>query len=159
MSQVDILANPDSEIVTVGELSPEAIYDKCMFLAKNLWWTWHPEVTNLFRDLDPIRWRQVDHNPISLLKEFTPEKLAFQLFYHEVHHRAQVMAMLRQMTLELHRANVCVNSVPFPVVPHGSERLRISLTANHTREQLDEALRCIQAAAYNAGFFGNKAAA
>jgi glycine C-acetyltransferase len=69
------------------------------------------------------------------------------------------MAMLRQMTLELHQANVCVNSVPFPVVPHGSERLRISLTANHTREQLDEALRCIQAAAYNAGFFGNKAAA
>ena len=28
---------------------------------------------------------------------FTPEKLAFQLFYHEVHHRAQAMAMLRQM--------------------------------------------------------------
>ena len=27
---------------------------------------------------------------------FTPETLAFQLFYHEVHHRAQVMAMLRQ---------------------------------------------------------------
>ena len=26
---------------------------------------------------------------------FTPETLAFQLFYHEVHHRAQVMAMLR----------------------------------------------------------------
>jgi len=28
---------------------------------------------------------------------FTPERLAFQFFYHEVHHRAQVMAMLRQM--------------------------------------------------------------
>jgi uncharacterized damage-inducible protein DinB len=28
---------------------------------------------------------------------FTLETLAFQLFYHEVHHRAQVMAMLRQM--------------------------------------------------------------
>jgi uncharacterized damage-inducible protein DinB len=27
---------------------------------------------------------------------FTPEKVAFQMFYHEVHHRAQVMAMLRQ---------------------------------------------------------------
>jgi uncharacterized damage-inducible protein DinB len=27
---------------------------------------------------------------------FTPETLAFQLFYHEVHHRAQVMAMQRQ---------------------------------------------------------------
>ena len=28
---------------------------------------------------------------------FTPETLAFQLFYHEVHYRAQVMAMLRQL--------------------------------------------------------------
>jgi hypothetical protein len=28
---------------------------------------------------------------------FTPETLAFQLFYHEVHHRAQAMAMLRQL--------------------------------------------------------------
>src|SRR6188508_1173118 len=76
MSQTEILGNPDSEILAVGELSPEAIYDKCMFLAKNLWWTWHPEVTNLFRDLDPIRWRQVDHNPIALLREFTPDRLA-----------------------------------------------------------------------------------
>jgi uncharacterized damage-inducible protein DinB len=28
---------------------------------------------------------------------FTPETLAFQLFYYEVHHRAQVMAMLRHL--------------------------------------------------------------
>jgi uncharacterized damage-inducible protein DinB len=27
----------------------------------------------------------------------TPERIAFQMFYHEVHHRAQVMAMLRQL--------------------------------------------------------------
>jgi len=57
------------------ELSPQTLYEKCMALARNLWWTWHPEVINLFRDLDPIRWRQVDHNPIALLSEFTPERL------------------------------------------------------------------------------------
>jgi starch phosphorylase len=51
------------------------MYDKCVALARNLWWTWHPEVINLFRDLDPIRWRQLDHNPIALLSEFTPERL------------------------------------------------------------------------------------
>jgi uncharacterized damage-inducible protein DinB len=28
---------------------------------------------------------------------YTPEKVAFQMCYHEVHHRAQIMAMLRQM--------------------------------------------------------------
>ncbi|OHB83639.1 MAG: alpha-glucan phosphorylase [Planctomycetes bacterium RBG_16_64_12] len=46
-----------------------------MALARNLWWSWHPEVINLFRDLDPIRWRQLDHNPIALLSEFTPDRL------------------------------------------------------------------------------------
>jgi starch phosphorylase len=44
-------------------------------LARNLWWSWHADVINLFRDLDPIRWRQLDHNPIALLSEFTPERL------------------------------------------------------------------------------------
>jgi starch phosphorylase len=57
------------------ELSPQTLYDKCVALARNLWWTWHPEVINLFRDLDPIRWRQLDHNPVALLAEFTPERL------------------------------------------------------------------------------------
>ena len=59
----------------LDELSPQNLYDKCMALARNLWWSWHPEVTNLFRDLDPVRWRQLDHNPIALLAEFTPEQL------------------------------------------------------------------------------------
>ena len=59
----------------LDELSPQNLYDKCMALARNLWWSWHPEVTNLFRDLDPVRWRQLDHNPIALLAEFTPERL------------------------------------------------------------------------------------
>ena len=59
----------------LDELSQQNLYDKCMALARNLWWSWHPEVTNLFRELDPIRWRQLDHNPIALLAEFTPERL------------------------------------------------------------------------------------
>ncbi len=51
------------------------LHKKCQALANNLWWSWHPEVTNLFRDIDPIRWRQLDHNPIALLRETTPEQL------------------------------------------------------------------------------------
>ncbi len=57
------------------ELSPENVYGKCQALAGNLWWSWHPEVADLFRELDPIRFRQLDHNPIALLAEFTPERL------------------------------------------------------------------------------------
>jgi starch phosphorylase len=56
-------------------MAPQTLYDKCLALATNVWWTWHPEVLNLFRDLDPIRWRQLDHNPIALLREFSPERL------------------------------------------------------------------------------------
>ena len=56
-------------------LTVEDLYDKSMALASNLWWAWTPEVQSLFRDLDPIRWRQLDHNPIALLKEFTPQRL------------------------------------------------------------------------------------
>jgi len=67
--------------------------------------------------------------------------------------------ILRQMTLDLHQANICINSVPFPAVPRGEERLRISLTANHTKEQLAEAVRCIYEAAINAGLFPKKIAA
>ena len=64
-------ANPrTSETLTVDQL-----YEKSMALASNLWWSWNPEVSQLFRDLDPVRWRQLDHNPVALLREFTPERL------------------------------------------------------------------------------------
>jgi starch phosphorylase len=38
-------------------------------LARNIWWSWDHDTSSLFRDLDPIRWRQLNHNPISLLAE------------------------------------------------------------------------------------------
>ena len=76
MSQIDEISSPDNSTPSASELSAQSQYDKCMALAHNLWWTWHPDVINLFRDLDPIRWRQLDHNPIALLREFTPDRLA-----------------------------------------------------------------------------------
>lgn len=38
-------------------------------LARNLWWSWDHDSSSLFRDLDPIRWRQLNHNPVALLTE------------------------------------------------------------------------------------------
>jgi starch phosphorylase len=38
-------------------------------LARNLWWSWDNDTNSLFRDLDPLRWRELNHNPISLLAE------------------------------------------------------------------------------------------
>ena len=54
----------------------DASYGKLWALANNLWWSWHPECDQLFRDIDPIRWRQIDHNPIALLREMTADQLA-----------------------------------------------------------------------------------
>src|SRR5688572_13909668 len=76
MTTIDPTIVPDASPLLVGEMSSQSLYDKCWTLARNLWWTWHPEVISLFRDLDPIRWRQLDHNPVALLREFTPERLA-----------------------------------------------------------------------------------
>jgi uncharacterized damage-inducible protein DinB len=55
---------------------------------------WLESETNWARSLVTIA-RRGDDGLIRV--GFTPEALAFQLFYHEVHHRAQVMAMLRQL--------------------------------------------------------------
>jgi signal transduction protein with GAF and PtsI domain len=34
-------------------------------LARNLWWSWDHDSTGLFLDLDPVRWRELNHNPIA----------------------------------------------------------------------------------------------
>ena len=44
-------------------------------LARNLWWSWDHDAASLFRDLDPVRWRQLNQNPVSLLTEFPLAKL------------------------------------------------------------------------------------
>jgi starch phosphorylase len=38
-------------------------------LARNLWWSWDHDSVGLFRDLNPTRWRQLNQNPIALLRE------------------------------------------------------------------------------------------
>jgi len=38
-------------------------------LARNLWWCWDHECIDLFRDLNPTRWRELNQNPIALLNE------------------------------------------------------------------------------------------
>jgi len=70
-----------------NEVGGEQLYQKCMSLAQNLWWCWHPEVANIFRDIDPIRWRQLDHNPIALLREFTAERLSIRASEMVLHSR------------------------------------------------------------------------
>ncbi|MGA8199474.1 MAG: alpha-glucan family phosphorylase, partial [Candidatus Sulfotelmatobacter sp.] len=44
-------------------------------LARNLWWSWDHDTASLFRDLDPLRWQQLNQNPVSLLAEFPLARL------------------------------------------------------------------------------------
>jgi len=44
-------------------------YERARSLAGNLWWSWDVESTNVFRELDAVRWRELVHNPIELLNE------------------------------------------------------------------------------------------
>ena len=49
-------------------------YEKCAEFTKNLWWSWHPEVGQIFQMINPERWRELAHNPIALLREYDPQK-------------------------------------------------------------------------------------
>ena len=51
------------------------IHQKLSELATNLWWSWQPEVTSIFREIDSQLWTDLSHNPIRLLREYHPEKL------------------------------------------------------------------------------------
>ena len=59
--------------------------EKLWALARNLWWSWDQDSCSLFQDLEPGRWSELNHNPISLLQE-TPltqiEKRAGELALH-----------------------------------------------------------------------------
>jgi starch phosphorylase len=45
------------------------VQERLWSLARNLWWSWDQDSINLFLDLDPARWRQLNHNPVALLGE------------------------------------------------------------------------------------------
>jgi starch phosphorylase len=45
------------------------VQERLWSLARNLWWSWDHDCSNLFLDLDPVRWRELNQNPISLLNE------------------------------------------------------------------------------------------
>lgn len=53
-------------------------------LSRNFWWSWQPEATALFRDLDPVLWDECEQNPRSLLRrisEFELRRRAADPFY------------------------------------------------------------------------------
>src|SRR5579862_4882170 len=63
-----------SEARTLGQFVAPA-HERLRAIARNLWWSWDNESVTLFRELDPVLWRAVGHNPIALLRKMPVEVL------------------------------------------------------------------------------------
>ena len=44
-------------------------HQRLVALAQNLWWSWDPDTTSLFRELDPVLWRTLNNNPVAMLQQ------------------------------------------------------------------------------------------
>ena len=60
---------------TVRTVLPESL-QALDELATNLRWSWHEPTLQLFRSIDPVLWESTGHDPVALLGEVAPERLA-----------------------------------------------------------------------------------
>lgn len=65
---------PNWKEITVKSRIPEGL-KSLSEIARNIWWSWNYEATELFRDLDPALWKEVGQNPVMLLERMSYEKL------------------------------------------------------------------------------------
>jgi glycogen phosphorylase len=75
-----------NEARTLGQ-SVAPAHQRLYTLARNLWWSWDNDTTTLFRELDPVRWREFDHNPIALLQQIPIEALEERAQQLQLHSR------------------------------------------------------------------------
>lgn len=72
--KVSNVNTPNWKEVTVTSRVPAEL-EKLSELARNIWWAWNYEATELFRDLDPTLWKEAGQNPVLLLERMGYEKL------------------------------------------------------------------------------------
>ncbi|MBO6574239.1 MAG: alpha-glucan family phosphorylase [Rhodothermales bacterium] len=53
-------------------------------LSRNLWWSWHPEAIELFRQLNPGAFRAAGNSPVAALRQADPAVLAQKSYQAEV---------------------------------------------------------------------------
>ena len=72
--KVSNVNTPNWKEVTVKSRIPEEL-EKLSEIARNIWWAWNFEATELFRDLDLELWKECGQNPVLLLERMSYEKL------------------------------------------------------------------------------------
>ncbi|HEX7730139.1 MAG TPA: alpha-glucan family phosphorylase [Terracidiphilus sp.] len=77
--------------------------EKLWSLARNMWWCWDQDCVALFRDLDPIRWRELNQNPISQLMEIPLEELERRATDFSLHSRINYVYRRQQEYLNADR--------------------------------------------------------
>jgi starch phosphorylase len=86
--QLVIAANELAPIVSEARTLEQFVapaYERIWALARNLWWCWDPVAVSIFRELDPARWHELDHNPIALLSEISMDQLEERSRRHVLH--------------------------------------------------------------------------
>jgi starch phosphorylase len=51
------------------------LQERLWSLARNIWSSWDQDSNDIFLDLDPKRWRELNHNPVALLNEMPLAKI------------------------------------------------------------------------------------
>lgn len=81
--------------MTTTTTTTTALIDKLTAIARNLHWSWAPDVRAIFRHIDAQLWRAVHHNPLAFLKRIPAAQIEERVGDLELH--ARIDRALRQL--------------------------------------------------------------
>ncbi len=93
------MLSPDLAHIRLFDVTPSLPkpLEPLLEVARNLWWTWHPEAVGLFRKLDPVLWESTHHNPVKMLGLISQDRLD------QLARDPNVVTTLRRLQESLHR--------------------------------------------------------
>ncbi len=108
-TEIRMLAEAANQVATVVSeartvdrfIAP--VQERLWDLARNVWWSWDLDSVGLFRDLNPVRWRQLNQNPISLLSEIPLAEIERRATEQVLHSRINYVYRRKQEYLKADR--------------------------------------------------------
>ena len=86
-------------------------------LARNLWWSWQPDIRAIFRSLDPGLWSVVYHNPVALLERIPPDEVTRRVQDLELQTRIDQAHRLLQQYLSSEESWGVIHAAPILARP------------------------------------------
>jgi glycogen phosphorylase len=72
--KVNCVNEPSWNDVIVKSTMPPGL-EKLQEIAYNIWWVWHYDAVNLFREVEPASWTASGHNPVVMLETVSYQRL------------------------------------------------------------------------------------